>query len=143
MIALLLLILVNILILINTKQPRKLVEVLEKYEILRDHLRDNENEGFETLRMRVPITAIEKMRGDSVGYNTNKGENITICLDGEVNEIFHVLIHELAHNTVKEYAHSDSFWKKYTDLRDLCINLGIYEKIPERTEFCGKHVQDK
>lgn len=143
MIALLLLILVNIFILINTKQPRKLVEVLEKYEILRDHLRDNGNEGFETLRMRVPITAIEKMRGDSVGYNTNKGENITICLDGEVNEIFHVLIHELAHNTVKEYAHSDGFWKNYTDLRDLCINLGIYEKIPERTEFCGKHVQDK
>jgi hypothetical protein len=143
MIVVLLLILVNIFILKNTKQPSKLVEVKEKYEILRDHLHENEIEKFNSLRRCVPITAIQKMNGNSVGYNTNKGENITICLDGEVNEIFHVLIHELAHNTVKEYAHSDSFWENYTDLRDLCIHLGIYEKIPERTEFCGKHVQDK
>jgi len=138
-----LLILVNIFILKNTKQPSKLVEVKAKYEILIDHLHKNEIEKFNTLRRYVPITAMKKMYGDSVGYNTNKGENITICLDGEVNEIFHVLIHELTHNTVKEYAHSDSFWENYTDLRDLCVELGIYEKIPERTEFCGKYVQDK
>lgn len=143
MIAVLLLLLVNIVILKLIKEPVKLTAVKEKYEILRDHLHKNEIKKFNSLKRCVPITAMTKMNGESVGYNTNKGENITICLDGEVNEIFHVLIHELTHNTVREYEHSDKFWENYIELRDLCINLGIYEKIPERTEFCGKHVQDK
>jgi hypothetical protein len=78
-----------------------------------------------------------------VGYNTNKGQEIAICLDGTPNEIFHVLIHELAHCTVDEYSHSEEFWANYVELRDICIQLGIYQKIPERTKFCGEHIQDK
>ena len=78
-----------------------------------------------------------------VGYNTNKGGDIAVCLDGEPNEIFHVLIHELAHCTVDEYEHSQEFWNNYIELRDICINLGIYEKIPNKTPFCGEHIQDK
>jgi len=78
-----------------------------------------------------------------VGYNTNKGAEIVVCLDGTVNDVFHVLIHELAHCTVKEYTHSDQFWKNYIELRDMCADLGIYQQIPERKEFCGQHIQDK
>lgn len=81
------------------------------------------------------------MRG-SVGYNTNKGGEIAVCLDGSPNEIFHVLLHELAHCTVSEYSHSNEFWNNYVELRDQCIALGIYEKIPAQTSFCGQHVSD-
>jgi len=56
---------------------------------------------------------------------------------------FTFLIHELAHCTVSEYEHSDTFWNNYIELRDMCVDLGIYDKIPVRTEFCGEHVQDK
>jgi len=28
-------------------------------------------------------------------------------------------------------------------LRDICVELGIYEKIPDKTKFCGQHIQDK
>jgi predicted metal-dependent hydrolase len=142
MIAFIVLILVNLIILAQTKQPQALVEVKEKYRILREHLIETNNEKFRNLKRCVPITAFHRMR-DTIGYNTNKGQEIAICLDGEPNEIFHVLIHELAHSTVQEYSHSEKFWDNYIELRDMCVNLGIYEKIPERTKFCGQHIQDK
>jgi hypothetical protein len=82
------------------------------------------------------------MRG-TVGYNTNKGQEIAICVDGTSNEMFHVLIHELAHCTVDEYSHSSNFWDNYVELRDMCIEIGIYEKIPDKKTFCGQKIQDK
>jgi predicted metal-dependent hydrolase len=142
MIALIILLLINAWILHQTQEPQELIEVREKYRILRDHISDIDYEKFHMLKRCVPITGLKKMKG-TVGYNTNKGEEIALCLDGEVNQIFHVLIHELAHCTVDEYSHSDDFWNNYLELRDICVNLGIYEKIPEQTKFCGQHIQDK
>jgi hypothetical protein len=142
MIAFLLLLIINIWILSQTREPQKLIEVREKYRILREHLDETNNEKFHMLVQRIPITGILRMNG-AVGYNTNKGGDIAVCLDGETNEIFHVLIHELAHCTVKEYDHSEQFWDNYIELRDICVKIGIYEKIPNKTEFCGEHVQDK
>lgn len=129
-------------LLYTTREPVDFTDVKERYEILRKHLQETDNQKFHILKRCIPITGIKKMHG-TVGYNLNKGSEITVCLDGSPNEIFHVLIHELAHSTVGEYSHSPEFWDNYTELRDICIELGIYEKIPERTPFCGEHVQDK
>jgi predicted metal-dependent hydrolase len=142
MIAFIILLIVNIWILRQTREPEKLIEVKEKYRILREHLKETNNEKFHMLTECIPITGIMRMNG-AVGYNTNKGGEIAICLDGETNEIFHVLIHELAHCTVEEYDHSEKFWKNFLELRDICIELDIYENIPNKTEFCGEHIQDK
>ena len=142
MIAFVLLILLNVWILHQTREPQKLIEVKERYRILREHLNDTNHERFHMLVRYIPITGFLRMNG-SVGYNTNKGGEIAVCLDGETNEIFHVLIHELAHCTVPEYSHSQEFWNNYIELRDICVDLGIYEKIPNKTAFCGEHVQDK
>lgn len=35
---------------------------------------------------------------------------------GKKLEKLHVLLHELTHSTVKEYTHSDAFWKNFTEL---------------------------
>ncbi len=137
-----LLLLLNLLILYTTREPQRLVDVKEKYRILREHLIETNNEKFHMLKRCIPITGFLRMKG-AVGYNTNKGGEIAVCLDGEVNEIFHVLIHELAHCTVTEYEHSDEYWNNYIELRNICLGLGIYDKIPVKTEFCGEHVQDK
>ena len=142
MILFIVLFIINLWILQHTREPQELVEVKEKYGVLREHLTETKNEKFKMLTRCVPITAVKRMRG-GVGYNTNKGQEIAICLDGTPNEIFHVLIHELAHSTVDEYSHSEEFWANYVELRDICIQLGIYQKIPERTKFCGEHIQDK
>ena len=142
MIALALLIVINLFILKMTCEPSVLVEVRQRYKKLRDHIIETKNEKYRMLTTPVPLTGMRRMK-ESVGYNTNKGAEIVVCLDGTVNDVFHVLIHELAHCTVKEYTHSEQFWKNYIELRDLCVELGIYKQIPERKEFCGQHIQDK
>ena len=106
MIAFLILIVLSLFILLQTREPYKLIEVKEKYRILREHLRETNHEKFHMLVRCIPITGFIRMNG-GVGYNTNKGGEIAVCLDGETNEIFHVLIHELAHCTVEEYDHSE------------------------------------
>ena len=142
MIALALLIVINLLILKMTQEPQVLVEVKQRYKELRDHLNETKNEKYAMLKTPVPLTGMRRMK-ESVGYNTNKGGEIVVCLDGNANDVFHVLIHELAHCTVKEYSHSDKFWKNYIELRDMCVELGIYEQIQDRKEICGQHIQDK
>jgi predicted metal-dependent hydrolase len=142
MIALILLLFINLVILYKTREPQELLEVKEKYRILREHIHDTGNEKYKMLIHPTPITGMKRMK-DSVGSNTNKGSEIVVCLDGKTNEIFHVLIHELAHSTVDEYSHSQEFWNNYIELRDMCVHLGIYQQIPQKTEFCGQHIQDK
>jgi|TARA_B000000477_G_scaffold105918_1_gene96675 predicted metal-dependent hydrolase len=142
MIAFIILLILNLIILSRVKEPQALAEVKEKYRILRKHLIDTNNEKFHKLKQRVPISGFLQMN-DTVGYNTNKGQEIALCLDGSANEIFHVLIHELTHSSVEEYSHSKKFWDNYIELRDICVKLGIYEIIPEKVEFCGQHIQDK
>src|SRR6056300_1005035 len=142
MILFIILLLVNAYILHTTVEPREFVEVKEKYRVLRDHLHDTNNHKFQVLVRPIPITGRMTMK-DTVGFNVNKGSEITMCLDGGANEIFHVLIHELAHSTVDEYSHSKGYWKNFKELREICVNLGIYQKIPKKSEFCNKHVQDK
>ena len=143
MIAALLLLIINILIFTNTKEPEELTEVREKYQVLREHLKETNNEEFDMLYDEVPITAHYRISKGAVGYNSNKGHEIGLCIDGNVNEIFHVLLHELAHCTVKEYSHSKEYWEKFKKLRKISVELGIYEEIPEKTKFCNKYVQDK
>jgi hypothetical protein len=142
MIAVVILFIICAYILHNTREPYEFTDVKERYRILREHLKETDDPKFRVLHRHVPITGFTQMK-NTVGYNTNKGGEITICLNGGVNEIFHVLIHELAHSTVKEYSHSPEFWENYVELRNIAQNLNIYEKIPQKTKFCGQHVQDK
>ena len=137
-----LLILCNIWIVRNTREPEKLRVVKEKYAMLREHIRTNNTDPrFAKLDRPIIVTAYDKKGGD-LGYNTNKGYEIGLCIDGEPNEILHVLLHELAHCTVTDYGHDHEFWKNFRDLKDMCTKIGLYEMIPEKTEFCGKYIQD-
>ena len=142
MIVIVILFIICVYIVHNTREPREFTEVKERYHILREHLRETDNRKYHMLHRHIPITGFTRMR-NTVGYNTNKGGEITICLNGGVNEIFHVLIHELAHSTVEEYSHSPEFWENYIELRNISESLNIYEKIPQKTKFSGQHVQDK
>ena len=134
MIAALLLIIINVFLLLNTKEPKELTEVRQKYQVLREHLKETNNEEFDMFY---------RISKGAVGYNTNKGNEIGLCIDGDTNEIFHVLLHELAHCTVEEYSHSKEYWEKFKKLRKISVELGIYEEIPKKTKFCNKYVQDK
>jgi len=133
----LILVMIVSLIVLYTTEPPELTEVKRRYAILIK----NCPEEFKILRKPIIITAFRKRFGE-VGYNVNKGCEIGLCIDGTPNQIFHVLIHELAHSTVKVYSHDSEFWQNFEKLRQLCIDLDIYETIHEKTPFCGKTVHD-
>lgn len=142
MISFIILIIINLIVFILIREPRVFKEVKERYQILRSHLKKTSNEKFKVLVRPIPLTGVKKMSG-TVGFNVNKGADITVCLDGDTNKIMHVLIHELAHSTVPEWDHSSNFWKNYAELRDICESIGIYTKLPDKTKFCGQYIQDK
>ena len=124
-------------LLVTTQEPENLKEVKARYEILRK----NVPAKFAVLERPILITGFGKRFGE-VGYNINKGYEIGLCTDGTANEMFHVLIHELAHSTVSEYKHSEEFWKNVAELRRLCVDLGIYKDIKESKDFCGQTIKD-
>jgi hypothetical protein len=117
-------------------------EVKRRYKILREYIQDNHATVPEKFWiLETPIILVGKASGD-LGYNSNKGFEIGICLDGTPNDIFHVLLHELSHSTVEEYSHSEQFWNNFSELKNIASNLGIYQKITEKKEFCGKFISD-
>jgi hypothetical protein len=144
MIAVVVLLIIDLIILLLTKEDIRVTEVKRRYKLLREHLksRDDNDEDFKKIHDEISIIAYHKMT-NSIGYNLNKGVEIGLCIDGTVNEIFHVLLHELAHCMVVEYSHSSHFWNKFEKLRDVAVSLGIYTIISDMTPFCGKHVMDK
>ena len=62
MILAILLLIINVLLFINTREPRELSEVREKYRTLREHLKDTNNQEFKMLCKEIPITAHRRMQ---------------------------------------------------------------------------------
>lgn len=131
------LVLVNIYSLSTLREPYNLKRVKEKYKILRENLPDK----FKILETPSIVTGFYPKNAE-IGYNVNKGYEIGLCMSGTPNQMFHVLIHELAHSTVKEYEHSPEFWANYKELREHCVKLGIYQEITESTPFCDTYIVD-
>ena len=131
------LVILNVMSVATLKEPDNLRKVKELYTIFLD----NVPEKFPKLRNRSIITGFNGS-GEEVGYNVNKGYEIGICMNGTPNQMFHVLLHELAHTTVKSYDHTEEFWKNLKELKSHCSRLGIYEEIPSHTAFCGKYIRD-
>ena len=61
-------------------------------------------------------------------FNVNKGERISICLSKEntMNDLFFVVLHELAHSMTEEYAHNTQFWDNFKRLIEIAIEHSIY-----------------
>ena len=134
-----LILLLTIFLLLHTiHEPPCMKEVKRRYNILIN----NCPEKFKVLKKRILISGYSKSFTGTLGWNSNKGDEIGICIDGTPNQTFHILLHELAHSTVEEYSHSKQFWKNFKELRDICENLGIYNPIDYQEKFCGKYIKD-
>jgi WLM domain len=137
-----LLIVLSLVSILTTKEPEQFIKVKERYAILRDHIAKNEvPEKFKILENQILLVGYLRKKHE-LGYNTNKGYEICLCLDGTPNQIFHVLLHELAHSTVPEYDHSTQFWNNFKELRELATQIGIYEPVNTSEKFCGKYISD-
>ena len=120
----------------STSEPENLRVLKSKYI---EFIKDLPHE-FKHLSSRSIISGTT--RRDELGSNVNKGYEISICLDNNINSMFHVLLHELAHCTVEEYEHSNDFWNKYERLKDHAIERGFYSPIKDPIDFCGNKIND-
>ena len=139
-----LLVIITVLLLcMPIKEPPCLKEVKKRYKTLREYCETNKNtpKKFKILGKQILLTGYTKTSGP-LGWNSNKGDEIGICIDGTPNQAFHILLHELAHSTVEEYSHSKKFWDNFGELRDLCESIGIYKPIDHQAKFCGKFIKD-
>jgi len=118
----------------------KMTEVMRRYDLLRAELvREN---VFPELWEKGNITGMSELSPDGVGYNVGKGYEIFVCTKGPVNNIMHVLLHELAHNTVSEYDHSGKFWDNLQQIKTIAINIGVYTTIGHNVAFCDSTIGD-
>ena len=142
------LLIIDVVLLYYTREPKNLTDVKQRYRILTDYIINNPEvpEKFHCLRDPIIITGRRFIANGDIGYNTNKGLEIGVCIglnaDADPNDIFHVLLHELSHSTVAEFDHSKQFWSNFAELKDICVKLGIYTKIVDRKSFCGKYIVD-
>lgn len=90
---------------------------------------------------KTPAIITGTYQNGDIGSNVNKGGEIYICLENSVNDAFHVLLHEMAHTTVREYDHSDNFWQSFNELKNLAIHGGFYTPIGSK-QYCGKEISD-
>ena len=133
-----LIVLVLICLYSSTQQPKVFKEVMKKYEFLLEHLRSTGE--FPNIQRRFLVTGL--LSKGQIGYNVNKGYEIFICIDGaDVNNLLHVLLHEVAHASVTEYQHSGHFWDNLHKLKAIAGRLGIYKGISRR-QYCGHHISD-
>ena len=125
------------------KDPKSLITLRERYAILREEF-SKLPEGHKYRKLENPILLVgyHGMQGGLLGFNTNKGSEIGLCVDGCPNELMHVLLHELAHATVKEYDHSPTFWKNLDELKTFAESNKLYKTIDDPKGFCGSHIHD-
>ena len=138
-----LLVVVAFVALVSVREPENFTEVKRRYRVLREYIQDTDGvpKKFKVLKREILLIGYLKKKHE-LGYNTNKGYEIGLCLDGTANQVFHVLLHELSHSTVEEYDHSDSFWQNFKELRQIASNIGIYEPVNTSEKFCGKYIKD-
>jgi hypothetical protein len=121
------------------KPSDSMTELMRRYDILRQYL--IQSGEFPVLHKESNIIGMSTKSTEGVGYNIGKGYEIYICTSGDMNSIMHVFLHELAHNTVTEYDHSDKFWNNLKRLKTIAKNLGIYEHTPVQP-FCNGTIGD-
>ena len=142
LVAFIILFFMAILCISTIKEPERFTQVKEMYTMFIQYMKNhNTDPRFDVLKTRCVLVGFDKKNGE-LGYNTNKGYEIGLCLDGTPNQIFHVLLHELAHCTIPEYDHSEQFWQNFRDLKQICNEIGLYKLIPHRVSFCGQEIQD-
>lgn len=82
-------------------------------------------------------------------YNVNKGDSIAVCMHGTnnqmntPNELFFVVMHEMAHIMTERYEHNDEFWDSYRMLIRTASSHGIFENIDYNKTphaFCGDYI---
>jgi hypothetical protein len=135
---------VAVTIVICATQPAGFIEFKGIYAQFLEKTRQEPNlpPGFDKLKKRVLLTTYRRpFWSKELGYNMNKGGEISVCADSDPNSMVHVLIHELAHSTVTEYKHNQQFHDNMKKVRQMFEKWGLYTPV-KNVPFCGIKISD-
>ena len=82
----------------------------------------------------------ERMIKRDIAYTLNKGDVIGLCIEKDINTLFFVVLHELAHVVSDSFGHTEEFWKNFKTLIKIAVkeNLYIYENYNDSpVQYCN------
>ena len=127
------------LVIVFHREPEIFIKLKERYALILDALEKTNDPMWHPVLRPAIITGMKgwnKKQGP-IGSNVNKGYEIYICLDGDdLNSATYVLMHELAHMSVREYDHTTHFWDHFKKLKEVCISAGLYVPL-HGNQYCG------
>lgn len=123
---------------------RRMQELVEYLRIVQDPLMSRLVARFDRGVPRLRHTE------ERAGYSENKGEVVGLCLSDMAskeqskyeNELFYVLLHELAHIGTAEYGHTDEFWALFETLRGYAKDADLLEPVTAHSEVCGEKLRN-
>jgi len=93
-------------------------------------------------------TLTEIPQADTIAYTLDK-KDLFICLRDkagnfqDIDDLFFVLLHELAHLTNSSYGHDEKFWKQFKKILEMAVELGYlpYKNYENHSVVvCGKTI---
>jgi len=82
-------------------------------------------------------------------YNVNKGESISVCMHdtqkklNNINDLFFVTMHEMAHIMTEAFEHNEEFWNSFRLLIQIATKHKLYEHMDydkNPSSFCGDYI---
>lgn len=121
----------------NALEASKILILLEKFinKLSYYLIKENSNNVFliKQLNKNIIISEIPKKYNHYISYISNK-KNIYICLrknnnifEKNLNGLYFILIHELAHLITKKYGHHKEYWNNYKLVLQTAIKHKLYK----------------
>ena len=138
----------------QVRQPRMKhsAKIRERLKILNymknalcDSLEQSEyvmNDNVQRLLKKRDVTVVAVAGTKSVAYSVNKGELIGMCISGNnMNTMFYVLLHELAHIMTVSQHHTEEFWGNFNFLVRFASLQGLYVEHNSTSSYCGHQIK--
>ena len=121
----------------NALEASKILILLEKFinKLSYYLIKENSNNVFliKQLKKNIIISEIPKKHNHYISYISNK-KYIYICLrknnnifEKNLNGLYFILIHELAHLITKKYGHHKEYWNNYKLVLQTAIKHNLYK----------------
>jgi len=139
-----LLIIATLLLSIRTSRKQKLVAINDKCNSFIQYVKSKEKNKDTARIFKTPfkIEALNRWY-EYIGVTLDGGKEVAVCTEGKINDMMHVVIHELAHVARNDIEHDDAFWNVQAKLQQHAIDGGFYTPITGTKKFCGKYIGDR
>jgi hypothetical protein len=100
------------------------------------------DENVQRLLKNRDVSVVAVSGTKTLAYSVNKGEVIGMCISGNnMDSMFYVLLHELAHIMTVSQHHTEEFWENFKFLVHFAILQGLYVEHNSTSSYCGHQIK--